>query len=588
LKSGNPIIYLFGKTWHYSEGNRKNVILYWTMFVIANTFSLILGPLITAKMINVIQRQGVTSENIVSLIWILLMGPAVALMFWALHGPARILEGTNGFKAKANYKKYLLRGVMSMPMEWHVEHHSGDTIDKIEKGTGALFGFSCDSFEVITLVVQLIISYLMLAYFMPVSAFIVLVMVLFTGWVIIRFDKVLLGQYKELNRLENKISESVFDAISNISTVIILRVESLVFNAIAGKIDKPLELFNKSNRLNEAKWFLMNMLCGLMVVFVLALYLWQNMNSKGILLGNIFILINYLERIRQLFFLFARIYGGLVRYKTKIMNSEELAQDFIPSQNLTNHVLPRGWKILKIDKLNFSYHGADENLDLDDISFSIYKGEKIALVGESGSGKTTFMKILRDLHHPQSVELVVDDKKINGGFDSISRAISLVPQNPEIFATTIMENITIGACYDFSFVRHFTDMACFTEVADNLPKGFNSSIKEKGVNLSGGQQQRLALARGLLASSDKDIILLDEPTSSLDTATEMRVYQNIFEEFRGKTIISSIHRLHLLTMFDRIYLFNGGHIVGSGSLGQLLEDSEKFRNLWNKYYENNN
>jgi ABC-type bacteriocin/lantibiotic exporter with double-glycine peptidase domain len=113
--------------------------------------------------------------------------------------------------------------------------------------------------------------------------------------------------------------------------------------------------------------------------------------------------------------------------------------------------------------------------------------------------------------------------------------------------------------------------------------GFGCSIKEKGVNLSGGQQQRLALARGLLACRDKDMVLLDEPTSSLDATTEMDVYQNILEGLAGKTIISSIHRLHLLLLFDKIYLFDKGEIIGEGTLRELLDTSPEFQQLWSKY-----
>jgi len=129
-------------------------------------------------------------------------------------------------------------------------------------------------------------------------------------------------------------------------------------------------------------------------------------------------------------------------------------------------------------------------------------------------------------------------------------------------------------------------MACFTDVVEDLPKKFDSSIKEKGVNLSGGQQQRLSLARGLLACHDKDIVLLDEPTSSLDTVTEMKVYRNIFREFRDKTIISSIHRLHLLPLFHKIYVFSEGRIIASGNLEELLTHCPEFQELWRQYHEN--
>ena len=126
-------------------------------------------------------------------------------------------------------------------------------------------------------------------------------------------------------------------------------------------------------------------------------------------------------------------------------------------------------------------------------------------------------------------------------------------------------------------------MARFTEVAERLPKKFDSSIVEKGVNLSGGEKQRLALARGLLACEDKAIVLLDEPTSSVDSGNELAIYENIFREFKDKTIISSVHRLHLLQQFDTIYLFENGRIIASGSFAELLQLSPEFQAMWEKY-----
>jgi ABC-type multidrug transport system fused ATPase/permease subunit len=201
-------------------------------------------------------------------------------------------------------------------------------------------------------------------------------------------------------------------------------------------------------------------------------------------------------------------------------------------------------------------------------------------VGESGSGKTTSLHVMRDLYHPQSLKLSVDGVHIPAGFEGIARAIALIPQDPEIFATTILENITLGANYEIDTVLRCTDMACITSVIQSLPKGFHSSIKEKGVNLSGGEQQRLALARGLLACSDKDIILLDEPTSSLDMPNERKIYDAIFAGFPDQTIISSVHKPHLLPLFDRICIFEKGKIVASGTMNKLLKSHLPFREMW--------
>jgi ATP-binding cassette, subfamily B, bacterial len=475
--------------------------------------------------------------------------------------------------------------VMTLPMEWHVDHHSGDTIDKIEKGTSALYSFAEDSFEAIYAVGQLVVCCIMLTIFGGfVSAGIVLVMIGISAIVTMRFDRVMVPQYKELNRAENNISESVFDAVSNITTVIILRVEKLVFSAIMRKVEAPFDLFVRNQRLNEWKWFLTNVCCGVMAALVLGVYFLRHIGTaQGVLVGSVYLLISYLNRVSEVFFRFTGMYSDIVKKQSRVMNSEELTQDF-RTESFANHVLPRAWERLRVEGLNFAYNTRSGDLHLEDISISFGKGERVALVGESGSGKTTLLKIMRDLYHPRSLKLTVDERDIPDGFSGISRAIALVPQNPEIFATTILENITLGAEYDGDTIRKFTDMACFTDVVESLPKQFASSIKEKGVNLSGGQQQRLALARGLLACDEKDIVLLDEPTSSLDTATEMRVYRNIFREFREKTIISSIHRLHLLPLFEKIYLFHGGRIIAEGALEDLLEQSPEFRELWDQYH----
>ncbi len=567
--------------WRYSEGNRKKVVVFWSMAVTSSSLGLFLGPLIFAKIIDVIAKEGVSSSSLLTLGSLLGSSVILELAFWAIHGPARIMERVNAFQVRASYRKHLLQGVMGLPMEWHVYHHSGDTIDKVEKGTSALFSFSEESFEVIYAIVRLIGSYGMLVYFSPSSAYIVLFMVILTMWITMKFDTILVKEYEELNRAENTISESVFDAISNISTVIILRVERLVFRAIEHKIQKPYELFKHNNLLNEMKWFFTSMCCAVMVALVLGSYFSNNKEIKAeALVASVYLLINYLSKISELFYTFTKMYGDVLKRRAAVRNAEELAHDFRKG-NFTNYVLPQTWKHLDVSNLTFSYHSEDGgDLHLDDVSLRINRGEKIAFIGETGSGKTTFLKVARGLYGTKSLNLSVDGVDVVEGFEGIRQDIALVPQNPELFATTIRENITLGAMYDDAFVRRYTDMACFTDVAEKY--GFEKSIKEKGVNLSGGQQQCLALARGLLASHDNGILLLDEPTSSLDAVTEMRVYQNIFTGCEGKTIISTIHRLHLLPLFDRIYLFEGGKVIASGTLSELLKNSKAFQALWQK------
>lgn len=580
----NPLAELFRALWHYSTGNKKEVVLFYCLFVLNETVDLVVQPFLWANILNIVQENhGVTKESLPQLLQYLAYVLFLTVFCWGLHGPARILEQKNSFKVRTNYRKFLLEGVFALPMEWHVDHHSGDTIDKIEKGTNALFDFGGSSFVTIYSVTRLVVCLGMLAYYSHLAILVALVMMSVGVWITLYFDRILIPQYRELSRAENNISESVFDAISNISTVLILRVEKIIFSTIMKKVEKPFALFEKNIKINELKWALVSLCCQVMICLALAVFFWQQSRLESPSpIGVYYILISYLERVRDLVQKFCGLYGEVVKRRTRVMNAEELSLDF-KTRNFGNHVLPHDWQNLEVRNLSFSYHGTEGDMHLEDVSLTIQRCKKIAFIGKSGSGKTTALKLMRDLYHLREVELLVDGKQIHEGFEGISRAITLVPQNPEIFATTIEENITLGAEYPLSLVMKYVSMACFTSTLQSLPHGLKSSIKEKGVNLSGGQQQRLALARGLLACHDKDIVLLDEPTSSLDTGTEMHVYQNIFNGFKGKTIISSIHRLHLLPLFDRIYRFDKGRIVGVGTLDELLSSSPEFQAQWNEY-----
>jgi ABC-type bacteriocin/lantibiotic exporter with double-glycine peptidase domain len=218
---------------------------------------------------------------------------------------------------------------------------------------------------------------------------------------------------------------------------------------------------------------------------------------------------------------------------------------------------------------------------LHDIRLDLARGRRIALVGESGSGKSTLLAILRGLYPPEPGTLVlIDGKPAEQGLPLIASHVTLFPQDPEIFENTIEYNINLGLPHDGTEIERICRSVYFNDVVMQLPKGLQSNIVEKGVNLSGGQKQRLALARGLFAAKDSDIILLDEPTSSIDPKTELLIYEQLFLACEDKVLISALHRLHLLRHFDYVYVMDKGHIVDQGSFHHLLDHSPIFRELW--------
>jgi len=581
----NPVKYLFGMTWKYSRGNRKIVVLYLLLFCISEIVNSFWTPIVVAKMIGIVATQPITENVLKELFQLMLLYPFGSVISWMFHGPARYLEEKNAFMVRANYREHLLKGVMNMPLEWHNERHTGDIIDRIEKGATSIYDFSSETFQFFKPAVKLITCFGAVTYFSNVSAFIVIAIMLVGFAITVRIDKVCGQLIRELSRQENRLSESVHDAINNISTIITLRVEKLVFESVMHKVMKPFAVFKKNAALNESKWALTSFCCAIMTTLVFGAYFLQH-SGTGVLIpaGSFYLIISYMDKISDLFYQFTSLYGWTIRRKFKLLNGDELSSEF-KERSFANHVLPENWKQIKVSNLSFAYKSAqDDRLHLSELSFDINRGQTTAVVGGSGSGKSTLLCVIRDIFHKNSGEVAVDGVVVPEGFGGISRAISLVQQEPQILERTVGENITLGAEYSEKLIRQYSDVACFSEVVDSLPKGYESMIREKGVNLSGGQVQRLALTRGLLASHDKDIILLDEPTSSLDPMNALKVFKNIIERFKGQTIITSVHTLQVLPLFDRVFMFDGGKLVGAGTIPELLLTCPEFKELWDKQH----
>ncbi|MFW5705042.1 MAG: ABC transporter ATP-binding protein [Nanoarchaeota archaeon] len=582
----NPIFFMYGYVWKFSKGKRNILITYLILFFFANSL-LFLEPLVFAKLLNIIQREGVTSENISFLLLLVSTFTFLIMGFWAFQWVGRVLERENAFFVRTNYREFLIDGILSISAENHTNLHSGDLIDKVQKASDGLFNFAQTTFFIFGAIMNFIVSFIAIIFLNQVAGIIMLIMLPIGLFIISEFDKRLRIRYRKLHKYENKISEKIIDSITNVSTVLILRIQKLIFSDIMKSVSEPKEYFKKTVKINEAKWFVVSIFSSLSVVLILGTYIYGNyILGTTILIGTVSALFMYSQRITQVFGNFAAQYEVLVRHKVAIENMNEVVSFFEPKKSSKRRRLPKEWETIEIKNLNFSYKGIDVSgkkvPSIKNINFEFIKGEKIAIIGESGCGKTTFLKVLSGLYKPK-IQYVSIDGKTKNSLQKLQNSSMLVPQEPEIFATTIRENITMGIDYHMNHVRKFTDMATFTDIVYKLPKKWDSNIAEKGVNLSGGQKQRLALARALLAAENRSIVLLDESTSSVDPINETKIYKNVMNEFGEKTIIATIHKLNLLKFFDRILLFEKGKIVADGNFKELLETSSQFKHMWENY-----
>ncbi|MGE5475353.1 MAG: ATP-binding cassette domain-containing protein, partial [Bacteroidales bacterium] len=274
-------------------------------------------------------------------------------------------------------------------------------------------------------------------------------------------------------------------------------------------------------------------------------------------------------------------WSDLVRYATDIAGADEVLEAEAPPPVPPLPLLAQ-WRALSVEHVTFNHGGArGTGPALDGTALHLRRGERVALVGESGSGKSTLLKVLAGLYTPQHGILSVDGVACLS-LSSLGAAATLIPQEAEIFASSLGFNITLGRDADPQAVERACRLAGFDTVVAALPRGLDTPVGERGFDLSGGQRQRLALARGLLAARASSLLLLDEPTSALDPVTEARVTQAILDEHPGAAIVASVHRLHLLPCFDRVVVMEGGRVLDSGGVDELLARQPLFRAMWAK------
>lgn len=575
----NPYIALLGTAWKYASSERKRFLLIYAMFVIANIITA-LNPLFYGWFIDSLQQQG---TDVLRNGWTYISAfLGLRLLEWCFHGPARVMERKLAFHVARNFLEELYHKVLHMPVKWHQDNHTGSTINKLRKAHEALRDFFQQGFVYLYSFGKFIFSFGAMLYFSPLFGAIAVCIGVVTVLVIIKFDRPYIKSLREVNEREHRVSSALFDSLSNIITVISLRLEKRMKEGFISRLMDVFPPFKRNVTINEWKWFTAQMMVGIIYATITIGYVYQNwVPGETFLIGGLVILIGYVNQFTSVFNDIASQYTQITRYYTEVQNVKELENAY--DLHRPDHIegaLPAEWNVVDIENLNFSRNEPANTAHtnaLREIRIRLQKGKRIAFIGESGCGKSTLLAILRGLHSPNPGVCARTDAHNRLAFESLSKTITLFPQDPEIFENTIHYNITLGLSFTEEEVMQACESAEFADVVKRLPKGLHTHIQEKGVNLSGGQKQRLALARGILAAQGSEIILLDEPTSSVDPRTEKKIYKSLFKAFQHKVVVSSLHRLHLLNMFDYIYILKEGSIVDEGSFEQLSRYSLVFK-----------
>ena len=241
-------------------------------------------------------------------------------------------------------------------------------------------------------------------------------------------------------------------------------------------------------------------------------------------------------------------------------------------------------KIKKVDgkiefkNVNFRFKNAEAPV-INNLSFSVNKGETVAFVGASGAGKTTLINLVIGFLRPNSGQVLIDGKDLNTiNLQSYRCHISVVPQTPILFTGTIRENITYGLeNISDEFLNEVINAANLKELIDSLPNGLDTEITEHGSNLSGGQRQRVSIARAFVRNPK--ILILDEATSALDTVSEKKIQDSIERLVKDRTTLIVAHRLSTIRNADKIAVIGDGGMLEFGTYDELMEKRGEFYKL---------
>ena len=575
----NPYGFLLRTAWQYAAGLRGRYVLIYAMYGAVNAL-VSLQPVIYGYYINFLQAS--EEDLLTGTLWYAAAYLGIILASWIFQWPARLMERRMAFDIGQRLLLETYDRIVHLPLAWHRERHSGDTINRARKAYEALKNFFDSGFVYFQTIARMGISLVAIIFFSPLFGIIASVAGLLILGVVLAFDGPIIRANQETNERENELLAGLTDNLGNIITVTTLRLGERTARGIRNRIRNIWPPFLRNTRYNEGKWFTVGVLMGIMYGALIVGYVWQNyVPGEVFLVGGLVTLIGYVTQFSNMLSSLTAQYNQVIRFRTDLAAIDPITEDYRrESRPTATGEVYRDWQSLQVSNINFSY--GEEGASLQDIALNLDRGKRVALIGPSGSGKTTTLYTLRGLYPPDTIDILFDNDVRDTTGGQLFDQTTLIPQAPEVFEDTLRNNLTVGLERPAAELERAIEVSVLAEVIAGAENGLDTFLSEGGANLSGGQRQRINIARGLLAAGTSTLLLLDEPTSSLDPQTELRVYERLFAAFPEKTIVSTLHRLHLLRFFDHIYYLENGRVVASGNLAELLDAAPGFRRLYDE------
>ena len=474
----------------------------------------------------------------------------------------------------------------NLDLGFHLNRRTGGLSRDIERGTNGisfLMRFMVFNIVPTLLEISLVVGLLLFQFGISFALIIVISVVIYVG-----FSKKATDwrtQFvKQMNEADSTTNSRAVDSLLNFETVKYFNNERFEAN----RYDEDLAAWEIARRRNRLSLFTLN--AGQASIIAIAMTAMMANAALGVLneemtIGD-FVLINAFTMqifmpLNFLGFVYREIRGSLANID-KLFNLLAQVPKIKDAENA--ETLKTTNPTVSFKDVHFSY--GEKRKILSGITFTVPAGKKIAVVGAGGAGKSTIMKLLFRFYEPNEGQIFIDGKDIKQlSQDSLRAHIGIVPQDTVLFNTSLKENIRYGnpkaTDDEISQVIRLAHLEAFIE---KLPEGLETTVGERGLKLSGGEKQRVAIARALLKGAS--IMIFDEATSSLDSASEKAILSALRDAAKGHTSLVIAHRLSTIVDADEILVVNEGAIVEQGTHDNLLAKDGEYASLWQTQQRN--
>ena len=316
--------------------------------------------------------------------------------------------------------------------------------------------------------------------------------------------------------------------------------------------------------------------CILLISWIGAKLIVQDILKTGELMSLLAYCMNILMSLMMVSMIFVMMSMSIAsaRRISEVLNEKS---DLTNTENPVHEVADGG---IEFKDVNFSYYGDSDKLVLHDINIKIKAGETIGIIGGTGSAKTSLVNLISRLYDVTSGSVMVGGRDVREyDMDSLRNQVSVVLQKNVLFSGTILDNLRWGdENATEEECRRACRLACADEFIEKMPEGYNTYIEQGGTNVSGGQKQRLCIARALLKKPK--VLILDDSTSAVDTATDARIRKAFAEEIPETTKLIIAQRIASVQNADRIIVMDDGRVNGFGTHEELLENNEIYREVY--------